>query len=129
MRTELWPDQTAEDMAGWLSASAGGTLVAERSGGRLCGFVEVGERAFAEGCSSGPVAYVEGLWVDADARRDGVGTALLRAAARWAADHGYSEMASDAALDNEASHRTHGRAGFVEAGRSVLYVKPLDSRP
>lgn len=129
MRTELWPDQTTEDMARRLSTASGSTLVAELPGGRLCGFVEVGERAVADGCSSVPVAYVEGLWVDVDARRNGLGTALLQAAERWAADEGYSEMASDTALDNEASHLTHRRAGFVEAGRSVQYAKRLHSGP
>jgi len=36
------------------------TLVAERPGGGLAGFVEVGSRSLAEGCEFQPVAYIEG---------------------------------------------------------------------
>jgi aminoglycoside 6'-N-acetyltransferase I len=52
--------------------------------GRLIGFLELSVRNYAEGCISSPVAYVEGLYVEADYRRRKVGRALMRAAEDWA---------------------------------------------
>lgn len=125
MRTALWPEQTESDMQEWLAEPTSVTLVAERQGGGLCGFIEVGERRWAEGCLTSPVAYIEGWWVDADVRRTGVGSALVRAAERWALDRGYSEMGSDVLLDNEPSQRGHERLGFREVERVVAYAKKL----
>ena len=89
MRTALWPDQTTDDMQRWLEQAAATVIVAaspERDG--LCGFVEVGERAYAEGCDSMPVGYIEGWWVDPDVRQQGVGASLIRAAESWARGRG-----------------------------------------
>lgn len=129
MRLALWPEGDADDhragMAQWLSARDAAILVAERGGGGLCGFAEVGTRAHAEGCDSSPVAYLEGWYVDEDSRRRGVGTALIRAAEAWARARGASEFASDALLDNEVSHRAHRALGFSEVERIVCYRKDL----
>lgn len=125
MRRALWPDQTDADMASWLGRADAVTLVAERERAGLCGFVEVGARPFADGCRSSPVAYVEGWWVDDDVRRQGVGSALIRAAEEWARDEGYTEIASDAALHNLVSHHAHESLGFMEVERAVLYRKDL----
>ena len=125
MRSALWPDQTPDDMARWLATDTTVTLVAVLPDGTLCGFVEVDERPFAEGCETSPVAYVEGLYVEPEARRRGVAVALLYTAERWARDRGYREIASDADPENVASHRTHVRAGFFVAGRAVLYARRL----
>ena len=34
------------------------TFVVERTGGGLCGFIEVSLRNYAEGCTTSPVAYM-----------------------------------------------------------------------
>ena len=69
--------------------------------------------------------YVEGWWVDADARRQGVGAALVRAAEAWSRERGFTEMASDVLLDNDGSHAAHRALGFAEVERVVLYRKAL----
>jgi len=125
MRTALWPDQTAADMAAWRSRADAATLVAEREPAGLCGFAEVGARAFADGCDSSPVAYLEGWWVDPDRRGQGVGAALVRAVETWARQRGYRELGSDALLDNLVSQRAHLRLGFSEVERAVRYRKAL----
>lgn len=125
MRTALWPDQTEADMAAWLLRRDTAVFVAEHAPGRLCGFVEVGERPFADGCDTNPVAYVEGWYVDADSRRQGVGTRLIEAAEAWARDQGYGELASDTQIDNTTSQAAHRRLEFEETERLVLYRKKL----
>lgn len=130
MRCALWPEDTAAahrmGMAEWLATPNAVVLVASRpDGAGLAGFAEVGTRPYAEGCASGPVAYLEGWYVDADARRAGVGAALVRAAEQWARERGLTEFASDALLDNDTSHRAHRALGFVEVERAVHYIKTL----
>jgi aminoglycoside 6'-N-acetyltransferase I len=101
------------------------TLVAERPGGGLAGFVEVGSRSFAEGCEFQPVAYVEGWYVDPDARRQGIGAALIRAAERWAWAAGFRELGSDAELANTGSQAAHRALGFQEVVRVVCFRRVL----
>ena len=67
MRRELWPDlptgESAQraDCEAWLARKNSIVLVAERTeSSRLAGFIEVGEREFADGCDTSPVAYLEG---------------------------------------------------------------------
>lgn len=128
LRTALWPDQTEADMRAWSQRADAITLVAEREDGLLCGFAEVSTRAFADGCETSPVAYLEGWYVDADCRRTGVGGALIRAAEQWAVARGLTEFASDADLDNPVSQAAHEAMGFHEVSRSVLYARRLRPR-
>ena len=126
----LFPDTAAEEHAAGMrdfrARDDGEVFVLAREAGGLAGFVEAGTRPYADGCDTGPVGYVEAWFVDPDARRAGHGRALLAAAERWARARGYREMASDALLDNEVSHRAHARAGYEEVGRVVQFRKPLD---
>jgi aminoglycoside 6'-N-acetyltransferase I len=106
-------------------SDAEAVFVAERPGGGLCGFVEASLRSRADGCDTTPVGYVEGWYVDEDMRRRGVGRALVEAAEAWARSKGCRQMASDAELWNDVSHRAHGALGFEEVARLVLFKKDL----
>ena len=135
MRRELWPElpegETAQrsECEAWLARKNSIVLVAQRSESScLCGFIEVGEREFADGCETSPVAYLEGWFVDEDLRGLGIGRQLLQAAEEWAIKNGYSEFASDALLDNLSSQRAHNAVGFVEVERAVRYAKQLRKR-
>ena len=99
-------------------------FVAERPGGGLAGFLELSVRNYAEGCTSW-TPYVESWYVDPDVRGQGVGRSLMRAAEAWARGHGYSELASDALLENEASHRAHRALGFSMVETTVHFRKEL----
>ena len=101
-------------------------FVLERPTGGLAGYVEVASRAYADGCSTSPVGYVEAWFVDADVRRVGYGRALLAAAEDWARRQGYAEIASDALVDNEVSFHAHLGAGYTVVDRVVQFRKPLN---
>jgi aminoglycoside 6'-N-acetyltransferase I len=130
MSVALFPESTAEDLAKGMKAFRARrdaeVLLAERDDGSIAGFVEAGSRPYADGCDTSPVGYVEAWFVDPDARRAGYGRALLKAAEQWARRQGYSEMASDALLDNEVSHAAHRAAGYEEVGRVVQFRKVLE---
>jgi aminoglycoside 6'-N-acetyltransferase I len=119
MRCVLWPDSPQAHqiaMTKWLARPDAAVLVAERSdGGGLAGFAEIGARPFADGCETSPVAYLEGWYVDANIRRQGVGTALIRAAEAWARQRGHREFASDALLENLDSQRARS-GGLCRGG-------------
>lgn len=140
MRAALWPETSAKghaeetaaflsgDLAGWLAGlKAVAVFVAARPGGGLCGFVEASVRHMADGCTTQPVGYVEGWFVDPDVRRRGVGRRLVEAAQAWAASRGCREMASDAYLDNAASIAAHKALGFADEAPTVRFRKWLPS--
>lgn len=132
MRIALWPEEASAEsdaeMRAWDQQTDARVFIAIRPDGSSCGFVEVGTRPYAEGCETSPVGYVEGWYVDPDVRRQGYGRALLEAAEEWARSAGYTEMASDALLDNTVSHRAHERSGYDEVERLVAFRKSLTSR-
>lgn len=99
-------------------------FVAERPDGHLGGFLELSIRNYAEGCS-GDTPYVESWFVDEDLRGTGLGRALVGAAEQWARERGYSELASDAVLDNSQSHAAHKALGFEVVERIVVFRKTL----
>ncbi len=125
----LFPEHTPAELAPWMrqfrTREDGEVFIACRDDGTICGFVEVAARPYADGCDTSPVGFIEAWFVDPDMRRAGVGRALLDAAEDWARKRGYSEMASDALLDNTISHRAHEGAGYIEVERAVRYRKPL----
>jgi aminoglycoside 6'-N-acetyltransferase I len=130
MRRALWPEiapaTEAADAASWLARPDSVVIVAVRSDGAgLAGFAELAERPYADGCDTSPVGFLEGWYVDPDARRLGVGAALVRAGEEWARRQGYRELASDALLENMVSHRAHTALGFAEVERAIRYRKSL----
>ncbi|HEX5283129.1 MAG TPA: GNAT family N-acetyltransferase [Bryocella sp.] len=135
MRRELWPELPADEEAqradcdAWLARDNAIVIVAQRAdSSQLAGFIEVGEREFADGCETSPVAYLEGWFVDEDVRGQAIGRKLVQAAEKWAIANGYREFASDALLENLPSQRAHNSVGFVEVERAVRYAKQLRNR-
>jgi aminoglycoside 6'-N-acetyltransferase I len=94
-------------------------------GARAVGFAELNIRPYAEGCTSDRVAYLEGWYVRPEARRRGLGAALIAAAERWALGWGCSELASDALYDNTVSHAAHRALGFEEVETIRCFRKSL----
>lgn len=129
MRLALWPHYSetgmCADMEAWLSDLSNATFVAENTKKNLCGFIEVGQRKYAEGCKSSPVGYIEGWYVDNRIRKQGVGKMLVMAAEDWAREQGWAEIASDTWLDNETSIQAHLALGYKETDRLIHFFKKL----
>ena len=132
LRHALWPDGSlAEHRAEaerFLAGSAlepGQVLLAVSDDGLLLGFAELSIRNIVHACTPGRVGYLEGWYVAPEARRQGIGRALVSAGEHWAREQGCREFASDADLPNEVSHAAHRALGFTETGRGVTYRKDL----
>lgn len=125
MRQALWEDSTAEEVDEFFQQPKWTTFVAESENGKLCGFIEVGQRPYAEGCEASPVAYIEGWYVNADMQRQGVGRKLVQTAESWAKENSFTEIASDTWIENETSIEAHKALGFDEVERLVCFVKSL----
>src|SRR5881628_3243749 len=121
MRCALWPEGSESEhrdeidrfLAGQLRQPLA-TLLAMNSSGDALGFAELSIRSYAEDCVTDRVAYLEGWYVVPEARRQGVGTALVGAAEAWARSEGCTEFASDALIDNHVSAAAHRALGFQE---------------
>jgi len=135
LRSRLWPDADPASLLAETRAFLAGddvdvlaaAFLATGASGPI-GFVELSIRPFADGCASRPVPHVEGWFVEEPARGRGIGRALMTSAEAWARARGFTELASDAELDNEGSLRAHTGCGFVETERLVKFRKALDDR-
>lgn len=131
LRARLWPD---DDEAVHLHEARDALAQADRAvaflavdaGGAAIGFAEASLRHdYVNGTDGSPVGFLEGLYVAPAWRRRGVGAALVAAVERWTRERGCAELASDAALDNAASHAAHAAYGFEETERVVYFRKLL----
>lgn len=133
LRCALWPEGSVEEhreeiqrfFAG-KAAEPQAVLIAEKDG-QPVGTAELSIRAYAEGCITDRVAYLEGWYVAPEFRGRGYGRALIAAAEGWAVGQGCKEFASDAELDNHSSKAAHEACGFVEVGAVRCFRKTLDA--
>ena len=132
MRCDLWPDGSEAEHRAEIDQFFAGqlreplaTLVALNSSGDAVGFAELSIRSYAEDCATDRVAYLEGWYVVPEARRQGVGTALVHAAEEWARLQGCTEFASDALIDNHVSAAAHRALGFQETVQIRCFRKVL----
>jgi aminoglycoside 6'-N-acetyltransferase I len=127
MRDALWPaEDHAREIDRFFAAEVREPLeVLIAFDERPIGFVELSIRPYAEGCETDRVAFVEGWYVDPDARGTGVGAALIRAAEEWARSQGCTEIASDTEADNVGSAAAHLALGFEETAVVRCFRKPL----
>lgn len=130
MRCRLWPQCPEDEHRHEVSTLFGEgsvpmvAFVAEQEG-QLVGFVEVSIRAYAEGCRTDRVGYLEGWFVEAHMRGLGIGRELVAAAEEWARLRGCTEFASDAWADDETSAAAHRSLGFIDVGLVRCFRKDL----
>ncbi len=130
MREALWPEygesyhpqEVAQYFDGTLDMPLE-VLIAIDAGGNPLGFAELSIRAYAEGCSTNRVAFLEGWYVVPEARRSGIGRSLVQAAEAWAIRQGCTEFASDSLLENTVSAAAHRALGFEEVEQIRCYRK------
>ena len=132
LRHALWPESSESELraeideffAGWALEPIA-VLLAEDDAGVAVGMAELSIRSIVEGCSSGRVAYLEGWYVVPEARRRGVGRALVAAAEAWGRAQGCTEFGSDTQLDNLDSVAAHRALGFTEVEQIRCFRKVL----
>jgi aminoglycoside 6'-N-acetyltransferase I len=136
MRCALWPDGSREEHGGEIEAFLAGrlsmplaVLIAVDEAGTALGFVELFIRPYAEGCATDRVAFLEGWYVAPEARRRGVGRALIRASEDWTRAQGCREFASDALLSNRISAEAHRAVGFEVITLIRCFRKSLEEAP
>ena len=132
MRDRPWPHHGSSEHHREIEAFFAGSVLPTLTAAFVAivedeavGFIELALRAYASGCASSPVPYVEGWFVKTQHCARGVGTALMRAAEQWARDGSFSEIASDAQLENDGSLRAHLGCGFTVTSRTIQFRKPL----
>lgn len=131
----LWPDGSVDEHRGeaeeLIRTRRSGTLpatffVATIGDEELIGWIQVGLRSHADGCDTRhPVGFIEGWFVSEGFRGKGIGRLLMEAAEEWSRAMGCKEIASDALLENEVSHRAHRASGFEVVDRCVHFRKSL----
>jgi aminoglycoside 6'-N-acetyltransferase I len=132
MRDALWPSEPGVH-AGEVDLYFAGKLrepleilISFDDQGNALGFIELSIRAYAEGCETDHVAFVEGWFVEEAARGQGVGAALIGAAEAWARSQGCTELGSNAEVDNLSSAAAHLALGFIETGVVRCFKKSLE---
>lgn len=80
---------------------------------------------YVEGTDSGPVGYLEGIYVKEEYRGKGLAKNLLSGCEKWSKEKGCGEFASDCELDNVDSLKFHLGAGFEEASRIICFTKKI----
>ena len=124
----MW-DHPVEELAEEFKAlaeSPEAALFAAVAKNEIIGFAQCQLRHdYVEGCSTSPVGYLEGIFVEERCRRQGVARALLHACEDWARSKGCTEFASDCELTNVESQEFHRAVGFEEANRIVAYVRKI----
>ena len=131
MREALWPGDEDDHRAAIARYFAGHrhepkhVLIALDGNGEGIGFAELSIHNIVDGCETDHVGYLEGWYVGPQARRQGVGGALIAAAEAWARGEGCTEFASDALIENEPSLAAHRALGFTETARVCTLMKRL----
>jgi len=131
LRMALWPDGSCaeheEEMAEFVAnPERYGQFMASADDGTPLGLAEVSVRTdYVNGTETSPVAFLEGLYVEPAARRQGVARALLLSVKVWAEARGCTELASDAQVENTLSHTVHAQLGFTETERVVYFRMAL----
>jgi aminoglycoside 6'-N-acetyltransferase I len=133
LRIQLWPEESPEELAAEAVAffitgvlHLEEVLVAEHSSDGVIGFAELSLRRYAEGCTTSPVAFLEGWIVAPEHRGKGVGAALVKGAEAWGRSQGCHELASDTTVDNSVSAAAHQALGFEEVEVIRCFRKSLE---
>ena len=131
LRHELWPEASIQEHRREVTQLSkdpvrhAAFLCRGDSGGAI-GFAEASLRTdYVNGCGPGPVAFLEGIYVRPEHRRQGAARRLCAAVEKWALEQGRGELASDVEWQNRIGQAVHQELGFTETERVVFYRKQL----
>jgi aminoglycoside 6'-N-acetyltransferase I len=127
---KLWSEPSVEEMqivwADVLHSPGKTAYLVRADNGRAIAFMNLSLRHdYVAGANQSPVAYVEGIYVEKEYQKQGIGKALIQHAEQWAQQQGCVELASDALINNIASYEFHTKVGFREVERVVTFIKPI----
>jgi aminoglycoside 6'-N-acetyltransferase I len=131
MRQALWPNsgfgKHHADIKAALAKPRGNTnLIARVAGGMAVGFAEASLRHdYVNGCDTSPVAFLEGIYVKPEYRRQGIARQLIIAVEEWGRAQNCLQIASDTDIANLQSQSMHQSLGFSETQRVVFFRKSL----
>ncbi len=129
---KLWPDESHEErqisLTKILQSPREAGFIVRTEDGQAIAFMNLSLRYdYVSGATQSPVAYVEGIYVKDEYRKQGVGKFLIQYAQKWGLENGCVELASDALLENTASYDFHTKVGFQEVERVVTFIKKIAS--
>jgi aminoglycoside 6'-N-acetyltransferase I len=134
MRMSLWPGGSEEAHLAEMSTYGGSdpdfvTFLATDAKGTPCAFAEASLRRYADGCDTGPVGYLEGIYVSPTYRNRGIARDLVAAVERWSQFRGCVEMASDCLHDNTDSILFHRSLGFAVVETLIHFQRDIPPLP
>lgn len=130
MRSQLWPPDADDDFAAevrYIIEVPDQTAFVALVDSNYAGFVEISIRAYADGCKTNNVGYLEGIFVNPEFRRQGISRLLVAECIKWFEKQGCTEMASDAEIDNEISIKMHEALGFQSLKPIIQFTRVLKS--
>ncbi len=71
------------------------------------------------------MANILGIAVDADFRRQGIGSALLKRAEEWARENGASSMRLNSGESRKQAHEFYRAQGYIDDKKQLRFIKEL----
>ena len=126
---KLWPDHSYAELYEEFAAivtDPNAAVILCIDGDTAAGFAHCQLRFdYVEGTSTSPAGFLEGIFVEAPYRKQGVAREMLRLCEAFARERGCTEFGSDCELWNEDSLSFHLRVGFREVNRTISFAKKL----
>jgi GNAT superfamily N-acetyltransferase len=116
-------DAAARTHAGWVAQLRDLATFVAVIDGRDVGIV----RGARPGKPSEAAALIS-MWVAPEARRKGVGSALVDAVIEWARAHGFARLRLEVVDDNAHAVALYARKGFERSGESVRCAPPREHK-
>ncbi len=130
MGLDLWPENTVDELKECfldIQRNEKEKAFLYRIDNEYVGFINISiRRDYVEGSSSSPVGYIEGVYVKASYRKNGIARRLVRKAEEWSRDMGCNQIGSDIELNNKVSYDFHRGIGFEEANRVICFIKDIE---
>lgn len=130
LRSELWPDcpeqKHIDEIRDIIRNPALNAFFLCTGDSPAVAFAEAAIRTdYVNGCSTSPVAFLEGIYCKEAARRQGFAGQLTGQIKTWGATNGCRELASDTSPENTASQQLHQALGFRETERVIFYCQSI----
>jgi aminoglycoside 6'-N-acetyltransferase I len=128
----LWPRYSKEKLKKVFQdilKSKKETVIICKENSNYIGFINLSLRfEHVSGAKTRPVAYVEGIFVKDQHRKQGIAKQLLAAGEKWAKSRKCAEIASDVEFKNKISQNFHKKIGFKESNTLVHFIKAVSRK-